>query len=262
MFNRTNDKFDVPRVIGEGISSVELERARVKRMTELLSDPLPEDVSHFNEQTKLLIGLRRKIPTAYVPEFLEQISSLDHGVNSAQPIEEVNALWQRLRRELRILCLSVNPRLDAMWLYYADNHTGMVIEVSCLPIFDSVWLAAREVIYTDEPRALTKAEGWADAILYDTSKAISTMFDDYLLKKSLSWASEREYRVITYANSDNGEQYSDMHFHPFHFSAIYLGADMAPKKQDEVVALTRSRYPWVNIMKANLGNTRIQFDAI
>ncbi len=260
LFNKYNDKFDVPRVIAEGISSSDLEKARVKRITELLSEPLPEDVSHFNDPTKLLIELRRRIPTALVPEFLAQIPNLDHGADSAQPIAEVNILWKKLRRDLRILCLSVSPNLDSMWLHYAENHAGMVIEVSCLPIFDSVWLAAREVIYTDEPRALTTAEGWADVILHDTNKAISRMFDDYILKKSRSWASEEEYRVITYKNSDNGEQHSDMHFHPFHFSAIYLGAEMEAADRNEVAKLARARYPWVKVIQAKLGNTRIQFD--
>jgi hypothetical protein len=33
LFNKYNDKFDVPRVIAEGISSSDLEKARVKQMT-------------------------------------------------------------------------------------------------------------------------------------------------------------------------------------------------------------------------------------
>lgn len=262
IFNQVNDPFDVPSQISEEINSLELKRARVECMTRLLADPLPSDISKFNDRVKLMIEMRRRIPQAKLPAFLKEIETLDHGPLSTEPLEETNALWKKLRPELRILCLTVDPALDAMWLHYAENHSGIVIEISCMPIFDSPWIAAREVTYTDEPRKLMSADGWADAALYEPSVQVQMMFDDYTLKKKTSWASEREYRVVTFSKANEPCGYTDYHFHPFHFARIILGAKMDPCDKKWLLSTVRQRYPWVKLTQARFGNSGICFDDI
>jgi hypothetical protein len=57
-----------------------------------------------------------------------------------------------------VLCLSEVNNLTAMWAHYAEQATGVVLQIEAFDRLDSVFVLARPVRYEDLLTAIARAE--------------------------------------------------------------------------------------------------------
>jgi hypothetical protein len=158
------------------------------------------------------------------------------GVNLPS-LADIDAFWEKLRPQMRILCLCERNDVTPMWDIYADQYRGLVLELTRRPYLDTPLAFARPVTYRESPPRLASLERWADAVLDEKPFELRSFFDDYQYVKGSHWSNELEWRLITYAKAGDTLLYSDLGFFPVELSAIYLGSRMTDGTAREFKAL-------------------------
>jgi len=127
-----------------------------------------------------------------------------------------------IKSNYKVYSLSESPQITPMWVHYADNFKGICIEFSTKNTFSKI----NKVNYSDKLLTL-KDLGYSP---------FGREYKEALLQKSSTWAYEKEWRLIRYAN-----EYLTLE--PMEITAVILGADIS----SENFALIRDCY--IKIMR-------------
>jgi len=73
--------------------------------------------------------------------------------------------------------------------------------------------------------------------------------------KTTSWASEREWRIVSFAGMGDPGLYSDMGFSPLELHALYLGAHCPASEQATIRALLTADFGHVQLHQAKSGGS-------
>lgn len=250
-----NDPFDVPRELSFGVTPQHMAEALGKRVRTMIDNP-PKAAQELNVSIQRLIRAAKSLPEEQKRALIERICQRGGRSPTAERnMEALRAMWRQQVSELRILCLSEDPKHVAMWYHYADKYQGVVLEFRCSELTDSAWLAARKVGYSAEPSSIYTADGWAELITLENGAAVERMVDWATLNKSADWSYEREWRVVTFRRSNETEGYSDYAFRPSELSAVYLGPLI---KRAEALAIfgLLDRYPNCKVWQVTIGMGR------
>jgi hypothetical protein len=173
----------------------------------------------------------------------------DAGVN-VPSLKEIQAHWEKLRPDMRILCLCERNNITPMWTIYAQNHTGAVFEFTDHKYIDTPIALARRVIYRAEPPRLATMEEWIDSILHIRKLSLQDFFADYQYVKGNDWAHEFEWRLISYKRHGESGLYADWGFDPGELTAIYLGSRISDDDACVIKALLTHGLEHVKLFKA------------
>lgn len=129
-----------------------------------------------------------------LPTF-EELDGEDDAAKFKALADELNGLSRQLLNEeldriserYGVICLSATPRNIEMWSHYAENHRGFIIgldhsRVAKMPLLP--------VVYSDR-RVLFEG-----TTILNAGPRTNVRVWEVLLRKSLDWAHEREYRMI------------------------------------------------------------------
>ena len=163
-------------------------------------------------------------------------------------LEEMNNWWYRLSRTTRILCLSEYPGNLLMWAHYAKDHTGVVIELKCIPELDTSLLAARKVYYKDKPPVIAELNDYLRYLTGQSSKIDdrNALFYELFLTKSSEWVYEDEWRVFipplnmenpTIITDNKGQEvlFDLISFYPQEINSIYFGCNISKGNRIEIM---------------------------
>lgn len=105
-------------------------------------------------------------------------------------IGSFRSMWETLRTQTGISCLSESEKSLLMWAHYANNHRGMCVEYDLPEINRQLQFTAIPVIYSDSRICFRSIN--TDSINQDTH----TAFIESLSSKSPEWSYEKEWRII------------------------------------------------------------------
>jgi Protein of unknown function (DUF2971) len=189
--------------------------------------------------------------------------------NFKEPIEEglkkAEARLPELHKDLRtvvsdvkLLCLSEIFDNILMWSHYANNRSGIVLRLTCMPALDSVWGAARPVRYS---RAMPVFLNEADLIkLMSGQWSIdrADLLEKSVFTKAEDWGYEKEWRIFGGKNAM--VPFEDMPFHAEELTGVYLGCRIVAADASELIELTTARYPSAGIFKGRKAERSFTLD--
>ncbi|OLU10180.1 hypothetical protein BVK87_01740 [Achromobacter denitrificans] len=152
----------------------------------------------------------------------------------------------------RVLCVTTDFSIDAMWGNYAGSHTGCVLGFQHIEERSTPLLAARKVTYLDECPVVGSG---LDFLLYgDTSELREKTLHAVCFTKKSSWSNEQEWRVLTWRNDEGGRQYGDYQFYPEELESVTLGNRTSEATEARVRELLKERYPNTALYRMGVSN--------
>ncbi|MBI5252611.1 MAG: DUF2971 domain-containing protein [Desulfomonile tiedjei] len=254
------DPFDVVREIAHEVSNQDIQAAIVHRIVKLLENP-PDDTSKLSSDLRKLIEAAggRNPKESLVSLQAELLNEVALVAAKSTTLNDLRIMWRDVAKTMRILCLTTDPLNPFMWSHYADsqNDKGVVLKFNCDSL-SSPWQEARAVTYTGESPDVCHADGWARLLSMPVSTALRRIFEISTLTKTLEWAGEKEWRVVTFKREDEAGDFSDIPFVASELSSIYLGDGIKPDDKDSIVEAAKA-YPRIQIyeVKADLNRRYI-----
>ena len=176
-------------------------------------------------------------------EFREAVKlSLTQG-NDLLP--DTQAESRKIICDTHVLCLSEIYDNILMWSHYAQNHTGIVLRLSCVEHLDSVWGAAQQVRYERKMPTLWDEKEFIEFMSGQRRLDTRETLEKALYSKAIDWAYEREWRLA--GGQFSIEPYVDIPFDREELTGIYLGCRIARDSQEQILELARSNYPKASI---------------
>jgi len=85
---------------------------------------------------------------------------LETNYSDPPAFRDLQETWEAMIPKTRILSLTEENDNPVMWSSYASNYTGVVLQLECIDIYDSVLLLAAPVVYSDELPTIGSLEYW------------------------------------------------------------------------------------------------------
>jgi hypothetical protein len=123
--------------------------------------------------------------------------------------------------DLKLLCLSEVFDSLLMWAHYGKDHTGVVIELSCVESIDSAWGAARPIRYLERMPLLIDEDQLFKLMTGEGGIGEQDVFANSVFVKAAEWAYEKEWRLV--GGRDGTKNFEDFSFAAEEVSAVYLG---------------------------------------
>lgn len=177
--------------------------------------------------------------------------------SSGTPQKEPLA-WKSRLREFRVSAFSDRNESISMWSHYADHHRGVCIEF--VTSESNIVGQAKQVLYEDDLPKFLPVDQWGDFLLGLGEPDFMGLLRQYLLRKSVEWKYEREWRVF-FPNPGPDELFIDVKFRPEDLTGIFLGVRISELDRLAIESLCRGRFNSAKIFlaKRNPDFFRIDF---
>ena len=180
----------------------------------------------------LLSIMRERMPGAISEAELRKTLTL--GIYEG--MEKAEARLPQVHNEIRaviagfkLLCFSEVFDNILMWAHYSQNHTGVVLELSCIEKLDSAWGAARPVKYMDRMPLLYDEERMVRLMSGEGKIGEDEILENSVFVKAADWAYEREWRIA--GGRDKTKNTEDIPFYAEEITAIFLVVEAAKQTQ-------------------------------
>lgn len=255
-----DDPYDVTRELAADIKTSEIQEWLIDRIIYLIKNnvDLPPEI---NPKLRFLVETVRKSNREDVKEivFKEMHDTKKEFIKESPGLNELREKWKEMAPTFRILCFSARNNIVSMWNRYADNLKGVVLEFSCLKEYDSPWIIAEPVKYDSRPSLLDKA-GWGMIATLNQAAATKYIFHESCHTKTMDWAYQEEWRVVSFNRAGETGEYSDYNFNPPELSAIYLGPYIGVENKEIILALLKHELSHVKVHSGHIADgNRIEF---
>ena len=149
----------------------------------------------------------------------------------------------------KILCLSEVPDSIVMWAYYAQNHSGMVLQFRDAVGADGPWRMARPVRYVDEVPSLFDDDSLSDMLSGQEALDPRRIIDIICFTKSKHWVHEHEWRIYAGVGRTRGP-HEDIPFNALELDGVIFGCRMPTEERRPIGDLVRQRYPAAKLLQA------------
>ncbi|MDR4482414.1 MAG: DUF2971 domain-containing protein [Nitrospirales bacterium] len=161
-----------------------------------------------NPLFRIIMAIRNGELENKIPEIISSLQKgevdsmatpMNKSFKSAQSnLQGLNDDWKTLLKHMRIFCISEVQDDLLMWAHYAENHTGIVFKLTCLPEKDNALCIAQQVSYTDEIPIMVTI---ADLVDHQCGVGKFTELDYFkkqALTKSYHWNYEKSGELSTF----------------------------------------------------------------
>jgi hypothetical protein len=241
------DPFDVPINLELPFKTTDLQFAIAQKIADMIESDTPFRQSQLANLAERIRALGREDTRRAVVEDLRAWPA--DGID-VPTISEIQQFWEKLRPDMRILCLCESNSVTPMWATYANGHTGVVVEFIDHDHVDSALAIARPVTYRHAPPRLATQEQWIDSILDERPFDLKEFFTDYQYVKHTHWGHEFEWRIISYKRHGESGLYSDWGFDPRELAAIYFGSRISDDDARDLTCLLTHGLEHVRIFRA------------
>lgn len=173
---------------------------------------------------------------------------------------DLNKGWEEIRNDLRILCLSIEKDNHHLWNRYAENHKGVVIELTCREESDSPWFSAQPVEYVPEKDLFLTVDDLAEMLILEPIKAAERIFKKSVLRKvkenEQKWFEQNEWRIPSFCRHYETGTISDYGVNPNDFSAVYFGHKIDSETQDNLLSLLISELSHVSAFRCEFDSSK------
>jgi hypothetical protein len=150
-----NDPFDTQTEIQiDFINEQKFIEEFIDTVTNLVySDEEPKFVHYGTLGISAMILMLRKIKDRLpLDQFRKDMKeALEEGAtNVIESLKLINEEWHNYIANSRVLCVTEDKGNLLMWAHYTNDHKGLVIELKCLPEYDTALCAAKQIKYIDK----------------------------------------------------------------------------------------------------------------
>lgn len=147
-----------------------------------------------------------------------------------------------------------------MWNHYAKGYTRAVLELRAREDLDSPLTLARPIVYQDTPPRIADPRVWVSPLLAgNQGRGLSDLFRELQYVKTVPWAYEKEWRVVSFKRRHDVGLYSDWVFHPLELTSVYLGSQSYDDHSAQITNLAATHFPHAAIFRARLPPGAISF---
>lgn len=170
--------------------------------------------------------------------------------------ESLRRLFDNERLDVtRVLCVTTEVDNIGLWENYADKHTGLALGLRHIETESTPLLAATPVVYSDSPPVVGSG---LDYLLYGHCQDLEKRTRLAITcTKTTKWSYEREWRGITYRPQEVGQKYKDYLILPDELESVTLGLNASVELEEEVLALTNSKYPRCTVFRMQTENGKL-----
>jgi Protein of unknown function (DUF2971). len=232
-----NDPFDVTRKLRLPVDSEELSGAVVTEFANLIrTGSIPTD--QYNPRLCLLLEYTASLTEKQRQSLSDQLSDpgLVPKLDQLPSFRELEDKWKWFIPRFRILSFTEEHDNTVMWSSYSDAYKGVVLELECLDIYDSAFLLARPVIYSDELPVVGTLNLWVRMLTGQASFDYQEMFGKLEYIKSTRWQYEKEWRVSSF-EKNSSELFSDYKMNPRTFTKVFFGKDVSEQDRKDLLDL-------------------------
>ncbi len=232
-----NDPFDVSTVLRISFTLEQMSKELKRELATLINIRSSPDVTQ-NDTLRAVL----EYCATLTPEQRESLASslerqkLETNDSDLAAFRDFQKTWEAMIPKTRILSLTEENDNPVMWSSYASNYTGVVLQMECIDIYDSVLLLAAPVVYSDELPTIGSLEYWVKMTSGQEPFDYEKVFGTLELTKATKWSYEKEWRVVSFEKR-SVELYTDYKMHPRTFSRIYFGKDISKIDRDDLLAL-------------------------
>ena len=186
-----NDPFDISTVLKLSFTTDQISKELTKELVKLIRSQSSPEVTQ-NEKMKALLEYSATLlpeQREYLATTLEQ-QKIDHNYDDLPSFKELQETWEALIPKTRILSLTEENDNPVMWSSYASSYTGVVLQLECLDIYDSVLLLATPVIYSDDLPTIGSLEYWIKMTTGQEPFDYEKVFRKLELTKATKWSYE------------------------------------------------------------------------
>ena len=182
---------------------------------------------------------------------IELCNTHDFGLALLKTVQDEYANYiSKLKTTFRTVCFTTTPYSQLMWGgAYADCHNGFCIEYTVLPNDETY----REVYYNLFPMIYCKVRPNMTLRLVaaqDKNVTKEVLWDIYshgVLRKSIDWAFQNEWRLLLPMRSKNLADYN-VKFFPI--TKVYLGNRMTAAEREKIIDICHNKnIPYVGVKR-------------
>ncbi|MDT3776303.1 DUF2971 domain-containing protein [Nitrospira sp. MA-1] len=265
-----NDPFDTQMELRNGFiakNSELLYWEEIQRRTLMSLEPLG---SSNNPLFRIIMAIRGGEVENIFPEIIDslqkgEVRALTTPMNQLfenvqSNFQGLNDDWKTLLNHMRIF--SVSEVLDdlLMWAHYAENHTGVVFKLSCLPEKDNALCIAQQVNYSNDIPIMVTIE---DLVNHQCGVGKFTELDYFkkqALTKSYHWNYEKEWRIVDFRPDQIDQLYVDVPFHPEEINSLFLGCRMSSGNREQIKNMAKAVLPHVKLFQASVHKSKFQLN--
>jgi len=252
-----DDTLDVAQVCDEKMDSnkqKQIQDAIINLAANILSDYNINDTKNEFKVLTYLLSLLGSDKKSAISELKK------YPVDISKSIADLNELWKKIRNDLRILCLGIEKDNHNLWEKYAEEHKGVVIELTCRDSSNSPWLRAKPIKYVKEKDLFITVEDWAEILILELNKAKECIFEKCTLRKAKDnkhkWSEQNEWRIPSFCRHHETGTVSDYGVNPNDFSAVYFGHKMDSETQDNLLSLLVGELGHVSAFRCELDSSQ------
>jgi hypothetical protein len=253
-----NDPFDVQFDL-----HIEYDRGRVAERI------IQEIVDGYAGRAPIIVGNQLGALLAFMHEKAPGISEAElrqtlmpgiyEGMEKAEAqLPKTHQEMRAISADLKLLCLSEVFDNILMWAHYSKDHTGVVIELSCLEKFDSAWGAAKPVRYEERMPLLIDDERLFRLMSGQSSIGDQDIFENSVLVKAADWAYEKEWRLV--GGWDKAKSVEDVPFNLEEITAVYLGCRASENDVREIKGIVQRKYPHATLQLGRKSDRRFSLE--
>jgi len=250
-----DDTLDVAEVIDERLDSKKQKQIRDAIIDLAANLPSNLNINDTSKEFKLIVStLLGSDKTSAISELKEEPVDISNG------IADLNKCWKEIRNDFRILCLGIEKDNHHLWNRYAEEHKGVIIELTCREESDSPWLIAQPVEYVPEKDLYLTVEDWAELLILELNKATKCIFEKCTLRKAKDnehkWSEQNEWRIPSFCRHHETGTVSYYTVNPNDFSAVYFGYKMDLKTQDNLLSLLDGELGHMSAFRCELDSSQ------
>jgi hypothetical protein len=217
----------------------------------------------FANMIRILRKIRNRIPEEKFKIDIKE--ALDEGIpNAMSVLNSINYEWSEYINKYRVLCVTEEYDNLLMWAHYAKEHSGLVIELKCLPEYDTALCVAKPMAYVKEIPALADKEDYIKENMGLTTLDKTKYFNDLAFTKSSHWEYEKEWRCFSLTDEDITSKTNSFDTNSLlakEINAVYLGCKISESEKKEILKiLEANHYQHVKIFEAIPNKTKYQLD--
>jgi hypothetical protein len=214
------------------------------------------EINPRNILGRILLLLRDRAPGMSEAELRTKLEpGLYEGMERAERrIPRTHEEFREVVVDLKLLCLSEVHDNILMWAHYGRDHTGVVLELSCIEELDSAWGAAKPVRY-QERMPLLIDEDQLVALMSGVGTLVDPqVFENSVYVKAADWAYEKEWRMV--GGRDKRKESEDFGFHSNEMTAVYMGCRIAKEDAEAIRKVISVTYPHARIFVGSKSDRR------
>lgn len=229
--------------------------------TQDLGNQLVMKLWNFFTENGTLDGIFTRTPVSKMENLsnesfcLSTVLNLHKGKNIGLAVSETlrneyNNLITTLQTTFRTTCFTTTPFSQLMWgSAYADCHHGFCIEYTILPTderYRNVYFNLFPMIYCKtRPSMSKKLISTIDQEI--TMDYLWNIYSNGVLRKSMDWAFQNEWRLILPPNSPDLNNYNAKFFP---ITKVFLGNRMPYEKRKEIIDICNQKsIPYVGVRR-------------